>query len=146
MSDAASVGRRLLRLVKASATVVLDSVDSAMELEKALQEPVHSLSTPGISVATLSDRLFHIENIFRETSKGADGRVAAPSSYSAKLSLLLDSAPWRATEATLLAEVASPQCRPLVLLETLTNCSVLGARRLELGGFRKDDESRPKTS
>ena len=140
-SDAASVGRRLIRLVKDSATVTMDSIDTVMELEKAMLEPVRSLSTPGVAVASLTDRLIHIENIFRKTSKGADGKSAAPSSYSANLSLLLDSASWRATEAILLAEVASPVCRPLVLLETLTNSSVLGARRLALGGFRRDDES-----
>ena len=43
-SDAASVGRRLIRLVKDSATVTMDSVDSAMELEKAMLEPVRSLT------------------------------------------------------------------------------------------------------
>ena len=143
-TDAASTGLRLLRLVKQSPTAQLDSIDELRSLNESLLEPARSLSTPGVVVATLNDRISAIERVIRQTSKGPDGKAAPSTAYSLALTALLDSptSGWRATEAALLVELGAPAPRAVVLIELLTNSSVLGARKLALGAAKDDELSR----
>ena len=136
----------LERLCRAAALASLKSisdVSSLFTLDGALKEAVRSLTAPGLVIATVEDRLARVEEFFASNpsrASAAGGTSAASrSAYSNDLSILISQAPWRATEAALLAELGA-QRRPLFLFETLMTSSVLGARQLALGTAVVGDE------
>lgn len=134
------------RLCRAAALASLRSiadVSSLFTLDGALKEAVRSLTAPGLVITTVEDKIARIEEFFgsnpSRASASGGASAASRSAYSNDLSILISQAPWRATEAALLAELGA-QRRPLFLFETLMTSSVLGARQLALGTVTVGDE------
>jgi hypothetical protein len=133
---------RLCRAAGLSGLKSVVDVSSLFALDVALKDAALSLTAPHLMVATVDDKLARVEEFFgaNPLRSGAAGGSSASSrsAYANDLSILLSQAPWRATEAALLAELAG-QRRVLVLYETIITSSVLGARQLALNKPKTDE-------
>jgi hypothetical protein len=131
---------RLCRAANLPGLKSISDVSSLLALDGALKDAALSLTAPHLVVATVDDRLARVEDFFgaNPSRPGAAGGSSASSrsAYASDLAVLMSQQPWRATEASILAELAGQQ-RALVLHESIITSSVLGARQLALG--------RPKT-
>jgi hypothetical protein len=133
------------RLCRAAGLPGLKSVvdvSSLFALDVALKDAALSLTAPHLMVATVDDKLARVEEFFgaNPLRSGAAGGSSASSrsAYANELSILLSQAPWRATEAALMTELAG-QRRVLVLFESIITSSVLGARQLALNRPKTDE-------
>ena len=139
--EVASAVARLYRTVMSSAAARLTTLDAVLNLEAAISEPVRSLSTPGANIATLMDRVLLVDEVFKNRSKGVDGKpLPQISAYSTDLTTAMDTPAWRAVEAALIAELSAIAPRALVIVEILTNGPLLGARKVALGQHAKSEE------
>ena len=144
LAEVTQAGQRLAQLF-GSATSRMTSPAVAESVDAALKEPVRSLSTPGALVATVGDRVSRVEETVRAAagSSTSGDRRAPTSIYSDDLSSALDDpVKWRATETALIAEMAQPVPNLVIIMETLTNSAVVGARKLALGQFPRTEEDR----
>ena len=143
-AQVAAALQRLARIVHGSSSAVVTSVEDVEGLSTALSEPVRSLSTPGALVTTLADRIALVESVLLDGKARPAGSSSSGgtdrSAYSDQLTRALDTPAWRATEAALLAEMGAAAPRPLLLMEHLTNSSIIGARKLALGQRKGDSE------
>jgi hypothetical protein len=142
-------GRHRLVVVRVANLAGLRSVldlSSLFTLDGAIKDAVRSLTAPGLVVTTVEDRLARVEEFFSSTApapgaSSGGAPAASRSAYGNELSLLVSQPSWRATEASLAAELAG-ECKPLFIFETLTTSSVLGARQLALGKTVSDELKR----
>ena len=127
---------RLCRAANLPGLKSISDVSSLLALDGALKDAALSLTAPHLVVATVDDRLARVEDFFgaNPSRPGAAGGSSASSrsAYASDLAVLLSQQPWRATEASILAELAGQQ-RALVLHEAIITSPVLGARQLALG-------------
>ena len=146
VSGAASHLGRLCRAANLAGLRSVLDLSSLFTLDGAIKDAVRSLTAPGLVVTTVEDRLARVEEFFSSTApapgvSSGGAPAASRSAYGNELSLLVSQPSWRATEASLAAELAG-ECKPLFIFEALMTSSVLGARQLALGKTVSDELKR----